>query len=351
MTFDGVSELANLRRQNGRDKPWKVRYIGVGNENWGCGGNMEPEYYSDLFRRYATFCRDFGDNRLVRVACGPGGLDRNYARVVMSRAARHMQALSIHFYTVVPNWENKTPATGFGEREWFAMLRECLQIERAIRQSEEEMDRVDPRRRIAMFVDEWGSWYRTEEGHPGHSLYQQNSIRDAVLAGLSFHIFHEYNHRVRMANIAQTVNVLQAMILTDKERMLLTPTYHVFEMYKVHHDATRLPVKLLSPDYELDGRSMPALSVSASRNDDGLVHVSIVNAHAKQPVVLRCELNDVDASRVSGRVLTAQELDAHNTFDESDRVKPATFDGASLEDGKLAAEIPPRSVVVLRLAQ
>jgi alpha-N-arabinofuranosidase len=211
------------------------------------------------------------------------------------------------------------------------------------------MDRVDPRRRIAMFVDEWGSWYRTEEGHPGYSLYQQNSIRDAVLAGLSFHIFHEHNNRVRMANIAQTVNVLQAMILTEKERMLLTPTYHVFEMYKVHHDATRLPVKLLSPEYELGGRSMSALSVSASRAEDGAVHVSIVNAHARQAVALDCELNDVEASAVSGRILTAEELDAHNTFDEPERVKPETFDGASLEGGKLTAEIPPRSVVVLKL--
>jgi alpha-N-arabinofuranosidase len=349
MTYDGDSELVKLRRANGREKPWKVRYIGVGNENWGCGGNMEPEYYADLFRRYATFCRDFSDNRLVRVACGPGGLNRNYARVVMDRAARHMQALSIHFYTVVPNWENKTPATGFGEREWFAMLRECLQIKRAIRESEEEMDRVDPRRRIAMYVDEWGSWYRTEDGYEGHTLYQQNSIRDAVLAGLSFHIFHEHNNRVKMANIAQTVNVLQAMVLTDKEKMLLTPTYHVFEMYKVHHDATRLPVDLLSPDYEFGGRSMPAISVSASRDDEGVVHVSVVNAHATEAVVLSCELTDVDASGVTGRVLTADDLDAHNTFDNPERVKPAPFDGASLDDGALTATIPPRSVVILSL--
>jgi alpha-N-arabinofuranosidase len=260
-----------------------------------------------------------------------------------------MQALSIHFYTVVPNWENKTPATGFGEREWFAMLRECLQIERAIRESEEEMDRVDPRRRIAMYVDEWGSWYRTEEGHEGYTLYQQNSIRDAVLAGLSFHIFHEHNNRVKMANIAQTVNVLQAMILTDKEKMLLTPTYHVFEMYKVHHDATRLPVDLISPNYELGGRSMPALSMSASRDDDDTVHVSIVNAHAKEAIELACELQEVDAGSVAGRILTAEELDAHNTFDNPQRVKPTGFDGATLKDGKLTANIPPRSVVVLAI--
>jgi alpha-L-arabinofuranosidase len=351
MTFDGDSELADLRRANGRDKPWKVRFVGIGNENWGCGGEMTPEYYSNLYRRYAVFARDYGDNRLVRVACGPGGRNQQWARVVMDQIGRRMQALSVHFYTVVPNWQNKTPATGFGERQWFAMLRECLQIENAIRESEMEMDRVDPRRRIGMFVDEWGSWYRTEDGHPGYTLYQQNSIRDAVLAGLTFHVFHEHCDRVRMANIAQTVNVLQAMILTDKERMLLTPTYHVFEMYKVHHDATRLPVKLLTPDYVYEDDAMPALSVSASRNSDGVVHVSLVNAHAEQPVKLSCELQDVTASSVSGRILTSDKLDGHNTFDEPEQVKPTKFDDASLTNGKLNADIPPRSVVVLRLAK
>jgi alpha-N-arabinofuranosidase len=351
MTYDGDSDLANLRRANGRDKPWKITYFGVGNENWGCGGNMRPEFYADLFRQYATFCRNFGDNRLIRVACGPGGFNQNWARVVMDRAGREMQALSVHFYTVYPNWRNKTPATGFGEKEWFAMLKECLSMERAIRESEEEMDRVDPQKRIGMYVDEWGSWYRVEPGHPGYGLYQQNSIRDAVLAGLTFHIFHEHNDRVKMANIAQTVNVLQAMILTEGPKMLLTPTYHVFEMYKVHHDATRLPVVLAeSPEYKYDGQSMPAISVSASRNKQGVVHVSIVNAHASETIPLRCELAGIDATKVSGRILTAEKLDAHNTFDAPDQVQPASFDGASIAGSMLTARIPPRSVIVLSLA-
>jgi alpha-N-arabinofuranosidase len=349
MTYDGDSKLANLRRANGREKPWKIKYVGVGNENWGCGGNMRPEYYADLYRRYATFCRDFGDNRLVRVACGPSGFDQNWTRVVMDRAARHMQAYSVHFYTVVPNWQNKTPATGFGEEEWFAILHECLQMERAIRESEEVMDRVDPRKRIGMYVDEWGSWYRVEPGHEGYTLYQQNTIRDALLAGLTFHIFHEHNDRVRMANIAQAVNVLQAMILTDGERMLLTPTYHVFEMYKVHHDATRLPVTLTAPDYKLGDKTMPALSLSASRNEEGFIHLSVVNAHASDSVKLTCDLNGVTATAVTGRMLASDKLDGHNTFDQPEQVKPTSFDGASLDGGKLTAEVPPRSVVVLRV--
>jgi alpha-L-arabinofuranosidase len=350
MTYDGDSKLANLRRANGREEPWKIKYFGVGNENWGCGGNMRPEYYADLYRRFATYCRDLSGNRLVRVACGPGGFDQNWTRVMMERAAGHMQAYSLHFYTVFPSWENKTPATGFGEAEWFAMLHGCLGVERAIREAEEIMDRHDERKRIDIYVDEWGSWYRTERGHPGYGLYQQNSLRDALLAGLTFHIFHEHNERVKMANIAQTVNVLQAMILTDHEKMLLTPTYHLFEMYKVHHDAMRVPLELESPDYEYEGREMPALSASASRDDEGNIHISVVNAHARDAVNLECELEGTDALQVSGRILTADALDAHNTFDEPEGIKPANFDDARIEGGKLEVTIPAHSVVVLRLA-
>ena len=349
LTYDGDSELANLRRANGREKPWKIPFLGIGNENWGCGGNMRPEYYADLYRRFATFCPDLGGNRLTRVACGPGGLDQNWTRVLMDRAADRMQAYSLHYYTVWPNWENKTPATGFGEAEWFAVLSGCLEIRRAIREAEEVMERHDPQKRIAIYLDEWGSWYRTEPGHPGYGLYQQNSLRDGLLAGLSFHIMHEHNDRVKMANIAQVVNVLQAMILTEREKMLLTPTYHVFEMYKVHHDATRLPLDLEAPDYQFEGRKMPALSVSASRASDGDVHVSIVNAHAHDAVRLECALKGVEAKKVSGRILASNKLDAHNTFDDADRIRPVTFDDASVDSGRLAADIPPRSVVVLQL--
>jgi len=351
MTYDGDSELADLRRANGRAKPWKIKYFGVGNENWGCGGNMRPEYYADLYRRFATYCRNFGEKRLVRVACGPGGRNPEWTHVVMERAADKMQALSMHFYTVYPNWQDKTPATGFVEKQWFAMLHECLQVERAIDESEQIMDRVDPDKRIELYVDEWGAWYRTEPGHPSWGLYQQNSLRDALLAALTFHIFQEHNDRVKMANIAQTVNVLQAMILTDRERMLLTPTYHAFEMYKVHQDATRLPVEITSPGYEFGGQSMPALSVSASRDKEGAVHVSIVNTHAREAVKLAADMPGVDASQVSGRILTSDELDAHNTFDQPNRLQPTEFTGAAIEDGKLTVDVPPRSVIVLQLTK
>jgi alpha-L-arabinofuranosidase len=351
LTYDGDSELANLRRTNGRAKPWKIEFFGVGNENWGCGGNMTPETYAAIYRQFATFCRDFSGNRLTRVACGPNGADNNWTTVLMERAGGQMQALSLHNYTLSAPWDNKLPATGFEEREWFGILHDGMRMDRILSDTRDIMDRVDPRKRVSLLVDEWGTWYRGEPGTPGYALYQQNTLRDALLAANTFHFFHEYCDRVRMANIAQTVNVLQAMILTDGEKMLLTPTYHVFEMYKVHHDATRLPVVLSTPEYKWRDQSMPALSVSASRDEQGRVHISIANSHATEAIELACELPGVNAEKVAGRILTAEKLDAHNTFDDAEQCKPATFDGAKIEDSKLRATIPAHAVVVLELAE
>lgn len=350
MTFDGESEMANLRRANGREKPWKVRYFGVGNENWGCGGNMTPEYYADLYRRFATFCRSFSGNRLQRIACGPGGLNNNrWTEVVVPRVRNQMQGYSLHFYTVPTPWNEKFAATGFGEEQWFRILRESLRMEELLSENERIMKEAKLRRPIPLFVDEWGTWYQTEPGTNPRFLYQQNTICDALVAGLTFHIFHEHNDTVHMANIAQTVNVLQAMILTEGDKMLLTPTYHLFDMYKVHQNATRLPVELTSPDYEFGDNSMPVVSVSASRNKQGKVHVSIVNTHPQDAIELTCELTGVEGSAVTGKILTAEQLDAHNTFEEPEKVKPREYGEAKLEDGKLTVSVPPRAVVVLRV--
>lgn len=349
ITYDGDSELANLRRANGREEPWKIKYFGVGNENWGCGGQMRPEYYADLYRRFATYCRDFSGNKLVRIGCGPSGFDKNWNRVVMQRVGRRMQGYSLHLYTLNASWSDKQAATGFDEAKWFGILNESLQMVRAIREATDEMDKVDPQKRIGLFVDEWGTWYRTEPGTPGYGLYQQNTLRDALVAGLTLHIFHDHNDRVKMANIAQVVNVLQAMILTKEEKMVLTPTYHAFDMYKVHQDATRLPVELNGPDYTFGNKSMPALSVSASRNEAGETNVSIVNTHPSETMELSCELRSVSNSSIQGRVLTADALDAHNTFDNPDQLKPTEFSDARMEGDRLLVDVPAKSVVVLTL--
>ncbi|MDZ4659654.1 MAG: alpha-N-arabinofuranosidase [Bythopirellula sp.] len=351
LTFDGDSELANLRRANGREKPWKITYFGVGNENWGCGGNMTPGFYANLFKQYATFCRDFSGNKLVRVACGPNGGDPAWTDGVIHRVGHHMQALSLHYYTLSAPWSDKLPATGFGEDKWVGILQDTLKMDEILEANDEIMSDVDPDRRIPLFVDEWGTWYKGEESTNPSFLYQQNTLRDALVAVLNFHIFHRHHDRVRMANIAQTVNVLQAMMLTEGEKMILTPSYHAFEMCKVHQDTTYLPVELESPAYKFGEQEIPAVSVSASQAADGVVYVSLVNTSAKDAVEVECKLAGIEATKVTGRVLTADALDAHNTFDNPEQVKPAEFKDCSISNGALKMNLPAHSIVVVSLAK
>jgi alpha-L-arabinofuranosidase len=351
LTFDGESDLANMRRDNGREEPWNIKYFGVGNENWGCGGSMTPEYYADVFKQYATFCREFSGNRLVRVACGPNGGDPAWTAAMFPQVRGHAQALSLHYYTLDAPWGNKQPATGFKEDKWIGLFRDTLAMDEKLKRNDEIMSETDPERRIPLFVDEWGTWYKNERGTRGAFLYQQNSLRDALVAALNFHIFHRHHQRVQMANIAQTINVLQAVILTQGEKMILTPTYHAFEMCKVHQDTTYLPVEIESPEYKHGDDEIPAVSASASRAKDGTVYVSLVNTHARDAVELSCKLSGIEATKVSGRVLTADVLDAHNTFDKPEVVKPAEFKEASVSEGTLKVNLPPHSVVVLTLSK
>ena len=267
ITFDGESPMANLRRQNGREKPWKVKFWGVGNESWGCGGRMTPDYYSDLYRRYAVYCRNYGDNRLYKIACGPNDSNYNWTETLMKNVGNQMQGLSLHYYTIpTGNWDKKGSATQFDETDYFNTISRTLFMEELISKHSTIMDKYDPGKKVALITDEWGIWTDVEpETNPGF-LYQQNSLRDAILAAVNLNIFNAHCDRVKMANIAQTVNVLQAVILTENEKMLLTPTYWVYWLYKVHHDATLLPVSLTTDKYELNGKTMDAVSVSASKD-------------------------------------------------------------------------------------
>jgi len=258
MTSADDVAMARLRRQNGRDKPWNVRFLGIGNESWGCGGNMTPEYYSDLMKHYSTYVSQYGREKMTRVGCGANGADYNWTRVVMQKAARHMDALSVHYYTIAgPGWNNKTAATGFGEDLYFSGIRAGLRMDELLRRHSNIMDEYDPRKRVGLYVDEWGIWTDVEPGTNPGFLFQQNSIRDALIAATTFDIFNKYADRVKMANIAQTVNVLQAMILTEGDKMVLTPTYHIFNMYKVHGGATLLHSNLISERYAFGEESVP----------------------------------------------------------------------------------------------
>lgn len=349
ITFDGVSPMADWRRQNGRDKPWRLPFFGVGNESWGCGGHMRPEYYADLYRRYQTYVRNFSGNRIYKIACGPNTNDYRWTHVLMREAGRFMDGLSLHYYTVPRDWHKKGSATEFDEDEWYVTLAKSFHMEELIQRHSAIMDSYDPDRRVGLIVDEWGTWYDPEPGtHPGF-LYQQNTLRDALVAGIHLNIFNRHAHRVHMANIAQTINVLQAVILTDKEKMILTPTYHVFEMYKGHQDATLLPIHLQSEKLHVDGRQFPRLDASASRNQDGRITISLCHLHAHNELQIECALRGAEVQNVQARVLTAQAINAHNTFDDPDAVAPTAFEDVSLDNSVLKAVLPPKSVVTIEL--
>jgi alpha-N-arabinofuranosidase len=351
ITFDGKSPMADLRRKNGRDEPWKLTYFGVGNENWGCGGSMRPEYYADQYRRYQTYVKNFSGNRIFKIACGPSGANYEWTEVLMRDCAAGrrpmMQGLAPHYYC--GTGRNSRSATKFTEIDWFWNLRSALRIEEILNGHEKIMDKYDPQKRVAIIFDEWGAWHAVEPGTNPGFLYQQNSLRDAMVAALTLNIFNNHCDRVKMSNIAQTVNVLQAMILTDGPKMLLTPTYYVYLLYKVHHDATLLPTELAGPKYAFEKDQVPAMNVSASRDGSGKVHVSLVNIDPHNAVEVTAQLQGMKAKRVSGQVLTAAEITAHNTFEKPENVEPAGFNDAKVTESGFTATLPAKSIVVLQI--
>ncbi len=349
MTFDGKSPMADLRRANGRQAPWEVKYWGVGNENWGCGGNMRPEDYADLYRNYATYLNNYGDNRLYRIATGANSDDYRWTEALMREVGGRMQGLSLHYYTIVHNWQRKGSATDFTELEWATALQKALHIDELIERHSTIMDRYDPNKRIGLMVDEWGIWHDVEPGSNPGFLYQQNTMRDALIASVTFDIFNRHADRVKMANIAQTVNVLQALVLTEGDRMLLTPTYHVFDLYKEHQDAVYLPLALDAGTFVSGDVTIPALSASASRDSTGAVHLTISNLDPRSERILRTELRGLKPSRVSGRILAAPAMNTYNTFDKPETLRTAPFEGARLAGNELVIRLPARSVVALTI--
>lgn len=348
---DRESAITRLRKANGRDKPWKVQYWGVGNESWGCGGNMTPEYYSNLYRRYASFCINYPGARLKKIASGPNGNDTHWMEVLMKNIPHHlMWGVSLHYYTLpTGNWSDKGPATGFGEQQYFGALKRALYIGNVINDQEAVMDRYDPQHRVALVVDEWGIWTNPEPGTNPAFLYQQNSLRDALVAASTLNIFNNHADRIKMANLAQTVNVLQSLVLTKGKQMVLTPTYYVFDLYQVHQNATLLPVKLVTPDYVLGDQRIPAVNASASKDSTGTIHVSLVNLDPSKTITVHLSLGGQSWSGVTGHVLTSAHFNDYNSFEDPDKVKIASFSGARKEGDQLVVDMPSKSVVVLAL--
>ncbi|MCP2240945.1 alpha-N-arabinofuranosidase [Thermoanaerobacterium thermosaccharolyticum] len=352
MTFDGESPMANLRATNGRKEPWKLKYFGVGNESWGCGGNMRPEYYADVYRRYSTYVRNFSGNKIFKIACGPNTDDYNWTEVLMREAGKYIDGLSLHYYTVPGTWERKGSATDFDEKEWFITMKKALRMDELITKHSTIMDKYDSEKRVALVVDEWGTWYDVEPGTNPGFLHQQNTMRDALVAGIHFNIFNKHCDRVKMANIAQTINVLQAVILTDGPQMVLTPTYHVFDMYKVHQDAELLDFNIDTPEYMLDSEhGIPQVTATVSSDDSGKIHISLCNLNPKESVTVECEFRGAKVSKATCTILTADEMNAHNTFDNPNKVVPKEFDEIKIIDNKVIVTMPKMSVIVVEVGK
>ena len=346
----GKSPMANYRRENGREEPWGVKYWGVGNEMWGCGGHMTPEFYANVYRRYSTFMTDWSNTSdLFRIASGANVSDYHWTEVLMRDVPRNLiEGVALHSYSFV-EWNDKGSATDFTEAQYFSTLQTALRMDELVTRHSTIMDKYDPQQRIALVVDEWGGWYNVEEGTNPGFLYQQNTMRDAMIAGVSLNIFNNHADRVRMANLAQTVNVLQAVILTDEEKMLMTPTYHVMKMYNVHQDATLLPLQFDNVEYQLGDETLPAISASASVNEEGVIHVSLVNIDARQDHKIQLVMRGTENSKVTGTVLQSENLQDHNTFEKPDQIVPEDYKSLNKSGEAIEVNLPPFSVVVLKV--
>lgn len=360
MTFKGVSPMADMRKANGHEEPWTVDYFGVGNENWGCGGNMTPEYYGNLYRRYQTYVRNYsGDEnkRIQKVCCGANVDDYDWTEGVMKTCFKNtpkeqhgfMDGISLHYYTHPEGWQEKGYALEFDEKAWYKTLSKTMYIEELIERHTEIMDRYDKNREVGLIVDEWGTWYLCEPGTNPGFLYQQNTMRDALVAGINLNIFNKHCDRVKMANIAQMVNVLQAVILTEGSKMILTPTYHVFNMYKHHQGAELLDSYIETETIGLEEKYMvPNLNESVSLGTDGKIHITLNNLSIQKDYEIEANLTDTDIDSVCGTILTGS-MDDHNTFDNPDAVHTTSFDGCRVEGNKLVFSIPACSVLHLEV--
>lgn len=339
MNSTGDSTVVQKRWANGHKEPFNLKYLGVGNENWGCGGNMSPEYYADEYRRYQTFCRNYGDNKLYRIACGPSSGDWNWTDKLMERAGRYLDAITLHHYTVPHAWDKKGSATDFDADEYYLTLRNAAYMDTLIRGHLAIMDKYDHEHRVGLIVDEWGTWFDCEPGTNPGFLYQQNTMRDAMVAALTLDIFNSHCDRVVMANIAQMVNVLQAVILTDGAKMICTPTYHVFDLYKAHHDANYLPSAITCG--ECGG--VKRLTATASEKE-GVITLTATNTSCTDALDVVVHLSGVSAKNVTARILTGDMRDK-NTFEDAEKVTVKPFDAVRMTETGLNMTLPACSVV------
>ncbi len=359
LTTDQPTTLAKERATDGHPAPYKVGFLGIGNESWDCGGNMTADYYLSQLKIYSRFVRNYNpaqeDKRqMLEIAVGPGDGSTEWTESIMKAyRGRHwswdINGLSMHSYTVV-KWPPSFASVGFGEAEYSRILNSTLEMENLVTKQSAVMDKYDPEKRVALVVDEWGAWYAPLPGTNPGFLVQQNSLRDAILASLNLNIFARHADRVRMANIAQMINVLQAMIITNKEKMVLTPTYQVFRMYVPFQDATLVPVTFDAGIYTQGDIRLPRLDAIAAKDASGKLWLEVTNLDPEQPVEIEAELAGIQVKSAAGEMLTAPKVDSVNSFEAPNAVAPKPV-SAKVQDGKLVLKLEPKSVTVVALEQ
>lgn len=354
LNFSGDSYLTKLRAANGHKEPYGVSFFGIGNESWGCGGLMTPEHYSNQYRTFQEYARNYSNHPVKKIACGPNSVDYNWMEVCLKNIPRHtLWGISLHYYTIATgDWGKKGAATGFDEKDYFGGVKNALFMETLLKNYSSIMDKYDPNRNIALVVDEWGIWTDVEPGTNPGFLFQQNSMRDALIAASTLNIFNNFSYRVRMANLAQAINVLQALILTDNNKMLLTPTYHIFKMFKAHQEANLLQSNVSAADYQYGTESIPGLNVSASKDKAGKVHVSIVNLNPEKTIPASVLLNGCNVKQVKGEILTSASFNDYNTFENANKISTKEYKGFKKEkDNTISMELPPLSIVMLEVQE
>lgn len=358
MTFDGVSPMADLRKANGREKPWQVDYFGVGNENWGCGGNMTPTYYADLYRRYQTYVRNYqADKKIFKICGGPNVDDVTWTKDVLKTTFYntpkflhgHMDGLSLHYYVHPEGWEIKGSATDFDETTWYKTMEKALYMETLVEHHGTILDEYDPEKEIGLIVDEWGCWFNAEPGTNPGFLYQQNTMRDALVAGVTLDIFNKHCDRVKMANIAQMINVLQSLILTEGPKMLLTPTYHAFYMYKKHQGAKLLETFMDGVETIGQGEyKVPSISATVSKAENTSIHITLNHLSIEKEEKIELVFSELCPEQIEATILTG-EKDAYNTFEASETVKREVFNAYQVLKRKICLTIPPCSIISLTI--
>ena len=358
MTFNGVSPMADLRKKNGHEQPWKVDFFGVGNENWGCGGNMTPEFYANEYRRYQTYVRNYDTEKPIKkVCCGANVDDYFWTEGVMKTCFSHaewahgfMDYLSLHYYVHPEGWEIKGSSTDFDGEVWYKTLNKALHMDELITRHGTIMDKYDPEKKVGMCVDEWGAWYTCEPGTNPGFLYQQNTVRDALIAGITLNIFNKHSDRVKIAALAQMVNVLQSVLLTEGDKMIKTPTYHVMHMYRHHQGAKLLESSVTGIDETgTDEWKVPKVTESVSKDKDGIITITLNNLSIESAEEVEVQLANGVYKVVEARIVTNSDMHAHNTFEAPEEVTEKDFNDYEVKGENILVKLPVNSVVEMRL--